>query len=289
MYQQLSFQEKYYISQDNLKLYYRVYGQKNFLKTPLLCLHGLTRNSKDFDKFARYFSTDRQVFCLDIRGRGRSDYDKNYQNYQIPVYVQDIMTFLGHEKINQVIAVGTSMGGLISMMLGAFKPDIFKAIILNDIGPEIDPSGLDRIAKYVGNKVILQNWQQTINGIKIVSGFLFPDYTDEDWEIFTRNSFREQDDGTIIMDYDPAIGMAMKENSENVEPVDLWPVWNSLQDIPIMILRGENSDILSRETVYKMAIDHPKFAQVTVPNRGHAPDLNEAISIQEITNFIGPL
>ena len=196
---------------------------------------------------------------------------------------------LEHEKIDQVIAVGTSMGGLISMAIGAVLPKTFKAIILNDIGPEIDPVGIERIAGFVGNGVILQDWKQAIIGMKVVCENLFPDYNSEDWELFTRNTFREQKDGTIIADYDQAIGTAMREVDDNLVPAELWEMFNNLGQIPVMTLRGENSDILSNETLEKMATEHPKFTKITIANRAHTPDLNEDISLTEIDNFISQL
>ena len=283
------YREKYYISCDGLKLYYRDHAGGNPDKPPLLCLHGLTRNSRDFDRFARHFAPQRRVISLDMRGRGKSEYDPDYKNYQIPVYAQDVLTFLKHEGLDQVIAVGTSMGGLISMMVGMLKPEAFKAIILNDIGPEIDPKGLERISGYVGNGIILQNWQQAADNLKIICGNLFPDYTTEDWKDYARNTFREQKDGTIIADYDQAIGTAMGETAENVAPVDLWPLFAGLGQIPVMALRGENSDILSGGTVERMAREHPIFTYVTIPDRGHTPDLNEDISLRKIDDFINQL
>jgi len=283
------YQEKYYYSHDGLKLYYRDYNAKQSHKTPLLCLHGLTRNSKDFHRLAVHFSKDRRVVSLDIRGRGKSEYDPNYVNYQIPTYVQDVLGFLAHENIPQVTAVGTSMGGLIAMAIGAINPNIFNGIILNDIGPEIDQKGIERISKLVSNTRILKDWAQTISGVSILNTALFPDYSNQEWERFVRNSFREQDDGTIVADYDQAIGRAMTESSNNGVPVDLWPMYRALHNIPILTLRGENSDILSSETLRKMAESHPKFTALTVPNRAHVPDLNEEISLQAISTFINSL
>ncbi|MBL4801972.1 MAG: alpha/beta hydrolase [Emcibacter sp.] len=283
------FQEKYYDSHDGLKLYYRDYNQENSPKIPLLCLHGLTRNSKDFDKFARHFSPTHRVISLDMRGRGRSDHDPDYNNYHIPIYAQDVLTFLAHEKIDRVITVGTSMGGLISMTIGAIKPDALHGIVLNDIGPEIDPKGIERISAYVGKGGILKNWQQAIEGVKQVNGPMFPDYDLSDWDFFARNTYRAQKDGTIAADYDPAIRTALEESSENAVPIDLWPLFESLIKIPMMTLRGENSDILSSETLEKMADIHPKFTKITVPNRAHTPDLSEDISLQGINKFINQL
>ncbi len=289
MLQAQSFQEKYYTSHDGLKLYYRDYDHSDSDKTPLLCLHGLTRNSKDFNKLARHFSWQRRVISLDIRGRGKSDYDPNYHNYQIPVYAQDVITFLKHEGIDKVIAVGTSMGGLISMAIGATMPDIFKAIILNDIGPHIEKEGIKRISGYVGNGTVMEGWQQAINSMREMLETIFPDYEAEDWELFTRNTFRQHEDGTIIADYDQAIGTAVRESSENGNSVDLWDMFKGLSHIPVLTLRGENSDILSKKTLNKMAKEHPNFTKITIANRAHTPDLNEDSSLHEIGEFINQL
>ncbi len=287
------FLEKHYQSHDGLKLYYRDYNPESSHEPPLLCLHGLTRNSKDFDRFAAHFASGqdikRRVISLDIRGRGKSEYDPDYKNYQIPTYVQDVLAFLAHEKIPRVTAVGTSMGGLISMAIGAMNSDIFNGIILNDIGPEIDPKGIERISGFVGNGTILQDWQQAISGMKALNGGLFPDYSDEEWETFTRNTFREQKDGTIVADYDQAIGKALKESPENAIPIDSWSIFAAMSHIPVLTLRGENSDILSSDTLLKMARNHPAFTALTVPNRAHAPDLFEDISLKTIDKFINSL
>jgi len=281
-----SFQEKYYTSNNGLKLYYRDYNAAEKNRTPLLCLHGLTRNSKDFDLLARHLSRDHRVICLDVRGRGQSDYDPNYMNYQIPVYAQDVLTLIAHEALDQVILVGTSMGGLISLTLGAAKPEKIKAIILNDIGPKIDPVGLERIASYVGNAIILPTWEQAIAGVKILCANLFPDYNHDSWELFTRNTFRAQEDGTIVADYDQAIALAMKAAAENIMNIDMWQTFSEITQIPLLTLRGENSDILSHETLEKMAKSHLNFTKVTIENRAHTPDLNEDVSRQEIDRFL---
>lgn len=281
-----SFQEKYYTSNNGLKLYYRDYNAEEKDGTPLLCIHGLTRNSKDFDLFAQHFSAKYRVISIDVRGRGQSEYDPNNMNYQIPVYAQDVISLLAHEKLNQVILIGTSMGGLISMALAAVMPEKFKAIILNDIGPEINPVGLERIARFVGNGIILQTWEQAIAGVKILCENLFPDYNHDNWALFTRNTFREQEDGTIVADYDQDIAIAMKPIAENIVNIDMWVIFSELTQIPMLTLRGKNSDILSNETLEKMARSHLNFTKVSIENRAHTPDLNEDVSRQEINRFL---
>ncbi len=285
----IKYQEKYYVSNNGLRLYYRDYNADEKDHTPLLCIHGLTRNSKDFDLFAQHFSEKYRVISIDVRGRGQSDYDPNHMNYQIPVYAQDVLALLEHEELDQIIPVGTSMGGLISMALASVMPEKIKAIILNDIGPEIDPAGLERIAGFVGNSIILENWQQAIIGVKTLCANLFPDYDDDKWELFTRNTFREQKDNTIIADYDQTIAIAMMSTSENIVDIDMWVIFSEITEIPVLTLRGENSDILSNDTLEKMAQMHPIFTKTTIKNRGHTPDLTEQASLQEIDNFIQQL
>jgi len=289
MTQNADFQEKYYTSPDGLRLYYRDYNAANSTGTPLLCLHGLTRNSKDFHAFASALSRDRRVISPDMRGRGRSDYDPDYRNYQVATYARDVLALLDHEQLTRVIAVGTSMGGLISMAIGSVKPDVFRGIILNDVGPEVDPEGIKRISAYVGAGAVLQNWRQAVNGVKVINGPCFPDYAQADWENFARNTFREQQDGSIVADYDQAIGTAIRDSAENAVPADLWPMFRALASVPVMVLRGENSDILSPETLTRMAREHPQLTPVIVPNRGHAPDLSEDVSQREISRFIQQL
>jgi pimeloyl-ACP methyl ester carboxylesterase len=284
-----AYQERYVRSDNGLKLYYREYDCDYPYETPMLCLHGLTRNCKDFDKFARHFSADRRVITMDMRGRGQSQYDPDYENYQIPVYAQDILSLVKYEELDKIITVGTSMGGLISMTLASVKPDLFEAIILNDIGPEIDPKGLERISGYVGNGVKLRDWDEAISVVKAISGHLFPDYNDKDWEDFTHNSFRRHRNGLITADYDQAIGTALREIKEEVMPVDFWGLFSDISQIPVMTLRGEHSDILSSETLDRMAKEHPNFTKVTVPDRGHTPDLTEAVSLKEIKAFLDQL
>lgn len=280
------FQEKYFTSPDGLRLYYRDYPSENTSRPPLICLHGLTRNSKDFHQFALKMTPTHRVLSLDMRGRGQSDYDPVYMNYQIPTYVEDIKAFLAHENLSEIIAVGTSMGGLISMTLGIMQPKLMKGIILNDIGPEIDPRGISRISKYVGRSTPVKSWSHAIMAVRAVSGSLFPDYTSEEWEEFTRNCFKEREDGRVIADYDPLIGVAIAETPRKTIPMNLWPLFQALALTPVMALRGENSDILSAETLERMAFEHPDCTAVTIANRAHTPDLREDHSQQEIAEFL---
>ncbi|WP_321389141.1 alpha/beta hydrolase [Emcibacter sp.] len=281
-----NFREDRYTLRDGLKLYHRVYENGGSRKTPLLCIHGITRNSKDFHDFASIMQKDRPVISMDVRGRGKSDYDPEYHNYQIPVYVADMFELMDHMTIPRVVVVGTSMGGLIGMAMAAVQPDRVKAIVLNDVGPVIEQTGIDRIWAYVGKTAAVRSWGQAANILKTMNSANFADYTQEDWLKFADNTFRQQEDGTLIADYDPHVGTAVRESQEAAVPVDMWPLFQSLAEIPILCLRGKLSDILSAETLKKMAELHPKFTGVTIAHRGHTPDLREEQSVAAINAFL---
>ncbi|WP_417319351.1 alpha/beta fold hydrolase [Emcibacter sp.] len=281
-----NYREDRYTSRDGLSLYYRVYENGGSHKTPLLCIHGITRNSKDFEDFANLMQKQYPVVSMDVRGRGRSDIDPEYHNYQIPTYVADMFELMDYVEIPEAVVVGTSMGGLVGMAMGAVQPDRVKAIVLNDVGPVIEQAGIDRIWAYVGKTATVRSWNQAANILKTMNEANFSDYTQEDWLRFAENTFRQQDDGTLIADYDPHVGTAVRESQESAVPVDMWPLFQSLAEIPILCLRGEMSDILSAETLKKMGELHPKFTGVTIQKRGHTPDLREQQSIAAIETFL---
>lgn len=280
-------QSRFIDSIDGLALHVRDYPGPG-AATAVLCLHGLTRNSADFEDLAPHLATTRRVLAMDVRGRGRSGRDPDWRNYHLGSYVADAMRLLDAEGLTRIALIGTSMGGLISMMLAAERPQAVTGIVLNDIGPEIDPAGLARISGYVGKAgVTVSDWRDATEAIKAINGAAFPDLTDDEWQRFARRTFRAQDDGTLTLDYDPGIATAMAQGG--VAPPDLWGVFGRLHSIPMLVLRGEMSDILSAGTVDKMAQRHPGLTAVTVPNRGHAPMLNEAKAVKAIDGFLHDL
>ncbi|MFC7049154.1 alpha/beta fold hydrolase [Emcibacter nanhaiensis] len=284
-----NYREDRYTSRDGLSLYYRVYENSNSTKTPLLCIHGITRNSKDFHDFASLMQQDRPVISMDVRGRGQSDYDPEYHNYQIPVYVADMFELMDHIGLPTVVVVGTSMGGLVGMGMAAVQPERVRAIVLNDVGPVIEQTGIDRIWTYVGKTATVRSWDQAANILKTMNIENFSDYTQDDWLKFANNTFREQQDGTLVADYDPHVGTAVRESQEAAVPEDMWPLFESLAAIPILCLHGAMSDILSAETVKKMSDLHPTFTGVTIAHRGHTPDLREDQSVTAIRDFLGKI
>lgn len=282
------FTEHFFTAPDGIKTYYRRYpaagSQRNM---PVICLHGLTRNSKDFEDIAPMIAAlGREVVAIDVRGRGRSDRDPNTENYQPGKYVEDVIGILHTLGWTRVVSVGTSMGGLMTMILAAMKPGVLEAVVLNDIGPELDPKGLSRIQSYVGGTAIYDSWDEAAEGVRTVNAVAFPRHeTDHEfWLKFAKRTCREREDGKIVHDYDPAIAKAVKEG--NAAPPDLWPLFDSLAPVPLLLIRGAITDLLSEDTVEKMEARHPDMRTVNVPDVGHAPLLTEPQAAEAITEFL---
>jgi pimeloyl-ACP methyl ester carboxylesterase len=275
-------------AQDGLMLAARVFGMHQPHRLPILCLPGLSRNSRDFIALGRHFSENssqpRQVFALDYRGRGRSDYDRDWRNYTPLSEAHDVMAAAAALGIAEAVLVGTSRGGLIAMILGALRPGLMAGIVLNDIGPVIEGTGLARIKRYLTGNGAVSSWEAAEQAIHHVNAAHFPALDDDDWEAFTRAIFVEAD-GKIRPDFDPKLVNTVKNiDFETSIPV-LWPQFDSLGGIPVLSIRGENSDILSIGTVSEMAARHHHFEQLTVPGQGHAPLLRDAASLERITAF----
>jgi len=270
---------------DGLALSYRDYpGSAGATASPVLCLHGLTRNSADFEDLAPRLAEGRRVLAMDVRGRGRSAYDPNWRNYHPGTYLADVFTLLDHEQLERVALIGTSMGGLIGMMLGAERPRALAGLVLNDIGPEIAPEGLQRIAGYVGKTGPVASWAEARERVRAINEAALPDLTQADWDRFARRLYREDASQGIVPAYDPNIAEAMAE--AGAAPPDLWSVFDALAESPVLVLRGESSDILARETVAAMQARHRDCTAVAVPGRGHAPMLDEPVALAAIESFL---
>ena len=281
-----SFEEKYIQSTDGLKLYYRDYSPRS-TGTPILCLHGLTRNSRDFEALALHMARlGRRVLTVDFRGRGKSQYDPNHENYKPPVYVQDVLKCLGDLAISEVIVVGTSLGGLVAMVLATTKPSVLKAVILNDIGPVVDSKGVERIRGHVGKSRVFASWQEVADALRRINEPIYPDFGPDEWLTFAQRTFRENQSGQIAADYDPAIAIPFKQD-ENAKPDgDPWPLFDGLKSSPTLAIRGVSSDILSAETLAKMKQIKPDLETLVVEGRGHAPLLTEPECLQAIDEFL---
>lgn len=282
------FADLWYHSADGLRLYARDYAGPGPGAPVALCMHGLTRNSADFAGLAAHLARHYRVLVADQRGRGRSDYDPVPANYQPGTYVQDMFALLDGQGVEQALLLGTSMGGLMAMLMAAMQPARVSGLILNDIGPVVDPAGLERIKRYVGKSQPVADWQEAAAQIRAINGDAFPDFTDEDWLAFTRALYREVD-GVPVLAYDPAIAQPMAASDDNAVPPDLWPVFESIRALPILVLRGAHSDILAAGCVAEMQKRKPDLASAEIPRRGHAPTLDEPESRRAIDSFLAEL
>ena len=286
-----NYTDVWYHSSDGLRLYARDYScsaDGSECPPTVLCMHGLTRNSADFAGLAEHLSKNYRVLAADQRGRGRSQYDSVTGNYTPLTYVQDMFTLLDESRVDEVILVGTSMGGLMSLLMAAMQPGRVRAMVINDIGPEIDPRGLERIKSYVGKAQPVSNWEEAVAQARAIAGIAFPDFSEEQWLDFARGVYRE-DDGVPVMAYDPAIAQPMESEESGAIPADLWPVFEAVGTMPFLLLRGETSDILARDCVEKMQRLKPDMQFVEVPHRGHAPTLTEPTSLVAIDAFLAQL
>ena len=279
--------ERWFDSADGLRLYYRDYPAESPGRLPVLCLPGLTRNSRDFDHVARRLQRDRRVLCADLRGRGRSQHDPHWQNYHPGTYLGDIARLLDDAGVERCVFFGTSLGGILTMLTAATAPQRVAAAILNDIGPEVDPVGLARIASYVGRFPPAGTWAEAVTLVRATYEFALPGLTDEQWLDYARRSYTDVD-GTPRLDMDPMIGEAVRSAPAAAAP-DLWPVFRTLGPVPTLVLRGAASDILSRATLDRMQAEKPDLLRVEVPNRGHVPLLDEPEAVAAVDAFLDRL
>lgn len=269
---------------DGLTLSFREYGSRISDATPVLCLPGLTRNSADFHAIATILESERRVISLDARGRGRSDYDPNYQNYNLVTEVGDVLSLISAEFDRPCIVLGTSRGGLAAMILCGVRPSMMAGVVLNDIGPVLDAKGLDRIKDYLGiPPVPLDTWEDAAAAIEASHAEDFPDLRAPDWLAWAQRTFREEN-GKPVLDYDLKLRDAVLEQTGPV--AEMWPQFRAMADIPTLVLRGENSDLLSVQTAEEMRRAKPDLTAVTIKGRGHVPLLDEYESVSAINAFL---
>jgi pimeloyl-ACP methyl ester carboxylesterase len=268
---------------DGLELSYRDYrGPAG--KPPLLCLHGLTRNARDFADLAERYSPRWRVIALDFRGRGSSDYDPLSSRYNPLTYAGDVLQLLDQLMIEQAVFVGTSLGGLVTMTIAAMAPGRIRASILNDVGPDIDPAGIGRILTYVGKDMRFSSWDEAADAIAANNGGSFERYTHDDWVRMAKRNCREEK-GEIRFDYDMAIAEPFR-TSGPIPKVDLWPLFAALGEKPLLVVRGAKSDLLTEATAQRMLKVAPGMKLATVAGVGHAPELSEPEAIAAIDAFL---
>jgi pimeloyl-ACP methyl ester carboxylesterase len=276
-------------SRDNLALSYRDYAG-DASKAPVLCLHGLTRNCRDFEALAQRIAPTRRVITPDTRGRGKSEYDPTWLNYHPATYVNDVWTLLESLSLDRVIVIGTSLGGLMAILMAALRPRTLAGVVLNDIGPELDPAGVQRIASYAGRLPPVRNWDDVVAQMKLTFGATFPDYTDERWRGLARLSYVEGPDGIPRLAADPKIGDAVRAIPAPPGAVQgMWLAFAALRSTPTLAFRGAHSDLLSPEVFERMLRENPQMTCVTVPNRGHAPQLDEPVAVDALDRFLASI
>jgi len=280
-----NFRERTISAQDGLALYIREYGDAIAGRTPLLCLTGLTRNSSDYHDFAAARSADRRVITLDYRGRGRSGYDPDWRNYKPETYIGDIRHMLAATNCHRVIAVGTSLGAMLTMGLAVAAPSALAGAILNDAGPELDPAGISRILDYVGDETPFDDWEAATARVETLFPSL-PITSKEGWRALAERTFRRREDGKLVYDWDTAIVNNLR--AMKTLP-DLWSLFHALRGVPVLALRGETSDVLSPETFERMGGGMPMLTRVTVPGVGHVPSMEEPAARQAIDTFLQAL
>jgi pimeloyl-ACP methyl ester carboxylesterase len=269
---------------DARAMFFRDWGDPSSTRTPVLCLGGLTRNSRDFDRIAaRLAESGRRVICPDLRGRGRSQYDPDWRNYDPRIYLDDIRNLLAALGIGHVVVIGTSMGGLLGVAMAMMMPSALAGLVLNDVGPDVSPDGLKRILSYVSTDVPQSDWPSAVAFLRKLLPKLSLQ-SDEDWLAFAQNTYRQGDDGKLHFDWDVALAKPLAQPQR--EPIDLWAMWGAIAKIPTLAIRGGVSDILLPETFARMKSSKPDLIQVTVPGVGHAPTLNEASAREAIDEFI---
>lgn len=285
------FSEFHWTTNEGLKLYGRDYVPAvDNGSLPVIAIHGLTRNSADFQGIAGILqSKGYRVLAVDVRGRGKSERAKDPMTYIPPVYARDIAELLDAKGFDKAIFLGTSMGGLITMCLAATRPQAIAATILNDVGPEVAPEGLARIAAYTGKPVTVKNWDDAAEYARLINETAFPHYDASDWAQFARRIFVENAEGVPVLAYDPDISAPIRAGGSAALVPDLWPLYAELAKRPTLIVRGSTSDLLSPSIAARMLAQGEMASMIEVPDIGHAPMLDEPEAVEPILDFLSGL
>jgi pimeloyl-ACP methyl ester carboxylesterase len=268
-----AFSEGEWESEDGLRLHYRDYAGGEG-RPPLLCLHGLTRNARDFEPVAEAFAGEWRMIAVDLRGRGKSDDAKDPATYQLPNYLADIDALLEQAGIARFVAIGTSLGGSLTMLLAAQDASRIAGAVINDIGPELEPAGLARILEYVGQGGSFETWMHAARHLREQGGSQHPAFAIGEWLAFAKRVMVVGSNGRIVFDYDMRIAEPLHASGGGVP--DLWPAFRALGGVPSLVIRGAESDLLSGATVDRMQAELPGLRAVTVAGVGHPPTLAEA-------------
>ncbi|MCT4656678.1 MAG: alpha/beta hydrolase [Cohaesibacter sp.] len=282
----LNVQHFEFTASDGINLRGEMFGDRLSKALPVLCLPGLTRNAKDFHPLAERLASDpdnpRLVMILNSRGRGTSDYDSNPANYDILTEANDALHALSAAGLEEAIFIGTSRGGLLTMAIAALRPGVIAGAVLNDIGPVINAQGLARIKTYLNNAKPVSSWSDAIDYMKAANFGMFPALSDEDWHRFAHMTFKNEK-GRPARDFDIAIAKALESVDLSQPLPNAWPQFIAMSHAPVLVLRGELSDILTKETTREMVKQHPDCQVIEVKGQGHAPvflidELNDQVA-----------
>jgi pimeloyl-ACP methyl ester carboxylesterase len=282
------FEDKYWWSNDGLRLHYRDYpaAPEHETRPPLLCLPGLTRNIRDFTSFAERYAGNWRVICVELRGRAESAYAKDPMTYVPLSYAQDIERLLTDLALKRFVAIGTSLGGILTMLMAPTHKDRLAGAVLNDIGPDIEQEGLDRIRNNVGSGGGYQSWVHAARSLAENNARIYPRYELQDWLAMAKRLYRLNSSGRIVLDYDMRIAEPLKVPGGEAG-FDMWPVLAAFKSVPTLILRGELSDLFSAKTAALMKNRIGESAEIVViPQVGHAPTLDEAEAIAAIDRLL---
>ena len=273
---------------DGLRLHVRCYGRASAAGIPVVCLPGLARTAADFDALATELSRDgphpRRVIALDYRGRGLSQYDRDPANYSLPVELADVLAVVTALEAFPAVFIGTARGGILTMLLAAVRPSAIAGAVLNDIGPVIEPQGLMRIKSYVGKLPQPRTFAEGAEILRRLFHSQFPRLGPDDWLAAAHRMFKEEN-GLLVTTYDPKLATTLAGVDLERPIANLWKEFDALTHVPLMVIRGANSDILSAWTVAQMKARHPALETIEVPDQGHAPLLAEADTISLIARF----
>ncbi len=277
-------------SSDEVRLHARLYtGPESAAgQAPILCLPGLARNARDFEMLAPHMAEQRRVYVLEFRGRGESAFARDPMSYAPLTYVQDVVALLDEQKIGRFATVGTSLGGLVSMLMAASLPDRLVGAVLNDVGPELQTAGLNRIRDNFGGGGSQPTWMHAARAFGELNSAIYPDYKIHDWLRLVRRTHRLTPEGRVVADYDKQIAAPLKIPGSDTA-VDMWPAYRALDNIPLLILRGALSDILAADAAQKMADMLPRAQLVEVPRVGHAPTMDEPEALAAIDGWMAEL
>lgn len=279
-----SWTDRTWTAPDGLELHYRDYAGRDD-RPPVLCLHGLTRNSRDFAELAERLAGEWRVIVPDMRGRGQSGYARESSSYTPLTYVEDVEALLDREGIDRVVAIGTSLGGLMTMLMAARNPGRIAGALLNDIGPELREEGIARIRDYVGQGRSFSSWVHAARALEEVHAESHPTFELADWIAMAKRCMVLGQNGRITFDYDMSIAEPFAED-DGAAPPDLWPAYEALKGKPVVVLRGELSNLFDADVFDEMVERLPEARGVTVPDVGHAPLLSERSALAAIDELL---